>query len=99
MAGGQRTNQILVPQARKAMDQFKWETAKQVGINLSPGDYGGDIPSRLWGAVGGHMVRQMIQSYQQSLVGAQGMGTQGMGAQGQVQATTTPQPSQYQTNQ
>ncbi|HHX95041.1 MAG TPA: alpha/beta-type small acid-soluble spore protein [Clostridia bacterium] len=85
MATGQRSNSILVPQARAAMDKFKWETAQQVGLNLQPGDYGGDIPSRMWGAVGGHMVRQMIQSYQQGLAG-----------QGQVQATTTPQPSQFQ---
>lgn len=84
MAGGQRSNSILVPQARKAMDQFKWETASQVGLNLKPGDYGGDIPSRMWGAVGGHMVRQMIQSYQQSLAG------------GQAAATTTAQPNQFQ---
>lgn len=84
MAAGQRTNSILVPQARAAMDKFKWETAQQVGINLQPGDYGGDIPSRMWGAVGGHMVRQMIQSYQESLAGG-----------GSVQATAMPQPSQY----
>lgn len=85
MAGGQRSNNIIVPEARAAMDKFKWETAQQVGINLQPGDYGGDIPSRMWGAVGGHMVRQMIQAYQQGLAGG-----------GTVQATTTPQPSQQQ---
>lgn len=85
MAGGQRSNQIIVPQARAAMDKFKWETAQQVGLNLKPGDYGGDIPSRMWGAVGGHMVRQMIQAYQQSLAG------------GQATATTTPNASQFQS--
>ena len=84
MAAGQKSNTILVPQARKAMDQFKWETAQQVGINLQPGDYGGDIPSRMWGAVGGHMVRQMIQAYQESLAG---------GAGAPVQATTQALPS------
>lgn len=85
MAAGQRSNRILVPQARAAMDKFKWETAQQVGLNLQPGDYGGDVPSRMWGAVGGHMVRQMIQSYQQGLTGG-----------GAVQATTTPQTNQNQ---
>lgn len=62
-------NSILVPQAKAAMDQFKYEVAAQIGLNVKPGDYWGDIPSRLNGAVGGHMVRQMIQSYQQGLAG------------------------------
>ncbi|NLK00134.1 MAG: alpha/beta-type small acid-soluble spore protein [Clostridia bacterium] len=85
MASGQRRNVLLVPEARNAMDKFKWETAHQVGINLQPGDYGGDIPSRMWGSVGGHMVRQMIHTYQQGLVDSS-----------QAEATTTPQPSQFQ---
>lgn len=82
MAGGQRSNNILVPQARAAMDQFKYEVAAQIGLNVKPGDYWGDIPSRLNGAVGGHMVRQMVQAYQQGLAGG-----------GAVQATTQAQPS------
>jgi small acid-soluble spore protein B (major beta-type SASP) len=82
MAGGQRSNNILVPQARAAMDQFKYEVAAQIGLNVKPGDYWGDIPSRLNGAVGGHMVRQMVQAYQQNLAGG-----------GSVQATTQAQPS------
>ena len=64
-------NSILVPQAKAAMDQFKYEVAAQIGLNVKPGDYWGDIPSRLNGAVGGHMVRQMIQSYQQGVAGGQ----------------------------
>jgi len=67
MAQGQRTNQILVPEARAAMDRFKYEVAAEIGLNVKPGDYWGDIPSRLNGAVGGHMVRKMIQAYQQQL--------------------------------
>ena len=67
MAQGQNSNNILVPQAKKAMDQFKYEVAAEIGLNVKPGDYWGDIPSRLNGAVGGHMVRKMIQSYQEQL--------------------------------
>lgn len=88
MASGQRSNNIVVPEARAAMDKFKWETAQQVGINLQPGDYGGDIPSRMWGAVGGHMVRQMVQAYQQGLANG-----------GTVQATTNAQPQPQQPQQ
>lgn len=67
MAQGQNSNNILVPQAKKAMDQFKYEVAAEIGLDVKPGDYWGDIPSRLNGAVGGHMVRKMIQSYQEQL--------------------------------
>ena len=84
MAAGQRRNTILVPQARAAMDQFKYEIAAQIGLNVKPGDYWGDMPSRLNGAVGGHMVRQMIQAYKESLAG---------GAGAPVQATTQALPS------
>ncbi|MHB1420704.1 MAG: small, acid-soluble spore protein, alpha/beta type [Bacillota bacterium] len=70
MAGGSR-NSILVPQARAAMDNFKWEVASSVGINIPKGGYGGDIPSKAWGSVGGNMVRTMIASYEQSLSGTQ----------------------------
>ena len=70
-----RSNQILVPQARAALDKFKWEAAQQAGITLQPGQYGGDIPSKVWGSVGGQMVRQMIQSYQQSVAGGQAVPT------------------------
>ncbi len=64
MAAGQKTNQLVVPQAQKAMEQFKYETASEVGLNWT-GGYGGDIPARQWGHVGGQMVKKMIQSYQQ----------------------------------
>jgi len=66
MAQGQRTNQIKVPQARQAMDQFKYETAAELGIQNYQG-YLGDVPSRLNGAVGGNMVKKMIQQYEQQL--------------------------------
>lgn len=70
MAAGQRTNRVLVPQARAALDQFKYETAAEIGLQNYQG-YLGDVPSRMNGAVGGHMVRKMIAAYEQSLAGKQ----------------------------
>ncbi|MDI6631950.1 MAG: alpha/beta-type small acid-soluble spore protein [Bacillota bacterium] len=67
MAQGQRTNRVLVPEARAALDNMKWEIAREVGINLPPGSYLGDVPSRQNGAIGGHMVRRMILAYEQNL--------------------------------
>jgi hypothetical protein len=59
-------NQILVPQAREALDKFKMESASEVGVNLKQG-YNGDLTSRQAGSIGGQMVKKMIQSYENGL--------------------------------
>ncbi|MEN6389228.1 MAG: alpha/beta-type small acid-soluble spore protein [Syntrophomonas sp.] len=59
-----RSNKILVPQARAAMDQFKMEAASEVGVSLKQG-YNGDLTSQQAGSIGGQMVKKMIYSYQQ----------------------------------
>jgi hypothetical protein len=63
---GQRRNIAVVPEARPALDQFRNEIANELGIQ-PPAGYWGDIPSRTCGAVGGHMVRRMIEIAEQSL--------------------------------
>ena len=60
------TNKLNVPQARAAMDKFKMEAASEVGVNLKEG-YNGDLTSREAGAVGGQMLKKMIDSYEKSL--------------------------------
>jgi small acid-soluble spore protein D (minor alpha/beta-type SASP) len=54
---------LLVPQAKAAMDTFKYEAAQQVGVNLKQG-YNGDLTSAQAGSIGGQMVKSMIQSYE-----------------------------------
>lgn len=66
-----RSNNLLVPQAREAMNQFKYETAQELGVNLKQG-YNGDLTSREAGSIGGQMVKKMIYSYQQQQSGATG---------------------------
>ncbi|MGI6663729.1 MAG: small, acid-soluble spore protein, alpha/beta type [Bacillota bacterium] len=66
MGTGQKRNIAVVPQARAALDAFRNEIANELGIQ-PPGGYWGDIPSRTCGAVGGHMVRRMIELAEQSL--------------------------------
>ena len=61
-----RTNSILNPNAREAMDRFKMEAANEVGVNLKQG-YNGDLTSRQAGSVGGQMVKKMIQAYENSV--------------------------------
>jgi small acid-soluble spore protein D (minor alpha/beta-type SASP) len=50
-------NQINVPQAKAAMEQFKMQAAQEVGVNLTNG-YNGHLTSREAGSVGGQMVKK-----------------------------------------
>ncbi len=73
MARGQRSNTALVRGCESALERLKYEIANEIGVNYdAQGGYGGDIPSRLNGAVGGHMVRRMIEQAEQQLAGRQG---------------------------
>ena len=56
----------LVPEAKEALDIFKMEAAREVGVSLKNG-YNGDITSREAGSIGGQMVKKMIQSYEEGL--------------------------------
>ena len=51
-------NNSVVPQARAALDQFKMEAAREVGVNLKQG-YNGDLTAKEAGSVGGQMVKKM----------------------------------------
>ncbi len=54
------SNSKVVPEAREALDKFKYEVASEVGVNLKQG-YNGDISARDAGRIGGQMVRKLIQ--------------------------------------
>lgn len=49
---------VNVPEARAALDNMKFEIARELGINLGPG-YNGDLTSRENGYVGGYMVNPL----------------------------------------
>src|SRR5690606_33648218 len=78
MAAGQKRNTVLVPQALQALERFKYEIANEIAQGGDPlahtlqswyqTGYGGDIPARVWGSVGGNMVRRMIAAAEQTLV-------------------------------
>ena len=57
------SNKLVVPEAKQAMDNFKYEVASSMGVNLKQG-YTGDLTAKQNGSVGGEMVRRMIESYQ-----------------------------------
>ena len=78
-----RNNNILVPEAREALDQLKakvagtrnpeeakFEAAKEVGVPLQHG-YNGRLTSeqagKVGGRLGGSMVRELVKMAQQNL--------------------------------
>lgn len=48
----------MVPEAKQALNNMKYEIANELGINLNKG-YNGDLPSRQAGYIGGYMVNLM----------------------------------------
>ena len=54
------SNQKVVPEAKEALNKFKYEVASEVGVNLKQG-YNGDLSSKDAGKIGGNMARKMIQ--------------------------------------
>lgn len=69
MAAGSQSNQALVHGAESALNKFKYEVANELGLNVQPGDYWGDLPARQCGAVGGHIVRHLIEIAERQLSG------------------------------
>ena len=60
------SNNLVNPNAREAMDRFKMEAARDVGVNLAQG-YNGNLTSREAGSVGGQMVKKMIEAYENGM--------------------------------
>ncbi|GAA4652974.1 alpha/beta-type small acid-soluble spore protein [Anaerocolumna aminovalerica] len=63
-------NRVSVPEAREAMDRFKYEVANEIGVPLKQG-YNGDLTSYQNGSVGGMMVKKMIAEQQKRMAGLQ----------------------------
>ena len=61
------SNRTLVPEAKDSLNQFKYEVANEVGVNLKNG-YNGDISSRDAGRIGGNMVKKMIQKAESQML-------------------------------
>lgn len=65
-----RENNMAIPEAKGAMNQFKEEVASELGVPLKKG-YNGELTSRQAGSIGGEMVKQMIMKQEQQLSGDQ----------------------------
>ncbi len=62
------SNQSAVPEAKGALDRFKYEVADELGVPLKHG-YNGDLTSRQNGSVGGYMVKKMIEAQEKQMAG------------------------------
>ena len=65
------SNRAAVPEAKGAMDRFKFEVASELGVPLSEG-YNGNLTSKQNGSVGGYMVKKMIEAQERQMSGGSG---------------------------
>lgn len=62
------SNRVNVPEAREALNNMKFEIARELGVNLKQG-YNGDLTSRENGYVGGYMVKRLIEQAERQMAG------------------------------
>ena len=55
------SNKTAVPEAKGAMNKFKYEVASELG------GYNGDLTSKQNGSVGGYMVKKMIEQQEKQM--------------------------------
>lgn len=60
------TNTTAVPEAKGALDRFKFEVANELGVPLTNG-YNGNLTSKQNGSVGGYMVKKMIEAQERQM--------------------------------
>lgn len=66
MAGN---NQLVVPQARAALQSMKTEAAQSLGVQLPSDGYYGNVTSRDAGSLGGYITKKLVQMAEQQLSG------------------------------
>ena len=80
------SNTTAVPEAKTAMDRFKFEVANELGVPLTDG-YNGNLTSRQNGSVGGYMVKKMIEAQERQMSGTQMSGLGQMSGTSQMSGT------------
>jgi hypothetical protein len=61
-------NSSSVPEAKGALNKFKYEVANELGVPLTDG-YNGNLTSKQNGSVGGYMVKKMIEEQERQMAG------------------------------
>lgn len=63
-----KTNSSKNSSVKNALNAMKFETAKEVNVNLKDG-YNGDISSKDAGKVGGNMTKKMVEKAEKQMGG------------------------------
>ena len=66
MPSNTSSNKAVVPEAKGALDRFKYEVANELGVPLTDG-YNGNLTSKQNGSVGGYMVKKMIEAQERQM--------------------------------
>ena len=61
----------MVPEARNALNNMKYEIARELGVDYQQA-YKGNLSARENGYVGGYMVKRLIEQAERSMSGNQG---------------------------
>lgn len=56
------TNKLVVPGSKQAIENMKYEIARELGVTLGP-----DTSARMNGSVGGEITRRLVQLGMQQL--------------------------------
>ena len=70
MSNNTSSNKAAVPEAKGALNRFKFEVANELGVPLTDG-YNGNLTSKQNGIVGGYMVKKMIEAQERSMSAGQ----------------------------
>ena len=68
MTKNSSSNRAVVPEAKGALDRFKFEVANERGVPLTAG-YNGNLTSKQNGSDGGYMVKKMIEQQERQMSG------------------------------
>ena len=68
MSNNTSSNKAAVPEAKGALNRFKFEVANELGVPLTDG-YNGNLTSKQNGSVGGYMVKKMIEEQEKQMAG------------------------------
>ena len=69
MSNNTSSNKAAVPEAKGALNRFKFEVANELGVPLTDG-YNGNLTSKQNGSVGGYMVKKMIEAQERQMSGS-----------------------------
>ena len=68
MSNNNSSNKAVVPEAKGALNRFKYDVANELGVPLTD-CYNGNLTSKQNGSVGGYMVKKMIEAQERQMSG------------------------------